>query len=242
MKILNKILLSTLLIPSILFAASSTDNEIKIDQTGDTLTLTIDQIGYGNKLCGSISGGTCASDWTLTGNTLTVNIDMIGNSNQIFGPTILDSSTLSINFTGSDNIWDCNVGASGSADSSNLLTTFTGDSNEVDLDWGAQDSAERLDFDFDIDGGSNVFNIDIEVDDATWDVDIDGSSNNIVMSQTDGAYAEITFELVGSNADVDIIQSSGSCPQGVNSCFSIVNADFDTENATITINQKDTSD
>lgn len=241
MKMLNKFLFLTLFVPNIIFAAAATDNEIKIDQEGDTLTLKIDQIGYGNKLCGTISSSVCASDWTLTGSSLNIDIDMIGNSNQIFGPTILDSSTLKIEFEGSDNKWDWNVGQN-SADASNLLTKFEGDDNEIDLDWAAQASAERLDFDFDIDGGSNVFNIDIEVDDATWDVDIDGSSNNVVMSQTDGAYHDITFELIGSNADVDIIQSSGTCPTGVNSCYSVISADFDSENATITINQKDTGD
>ena len=32
-------------------AVSATDNEIAIQQTGDTFKLTVDQIGYGNKLC-----------------------------------------------------------------------------------------------------------------------------------------------------------------------------------------------
>ena len=31
------------------FAAATDDNEIRIDQTGDTLTLYIDQVGFGNK-------------------------------------------------------------------------------------------------------------------------------------------------------------------------------------------------
>ena len=32
------------------YGQASDDNEINIDQTGDTLTLYIDQIGYGNKI------------------------------------------------------------------------------------------------------------------------------------------------------------------------------------------------
>ena len=55
MKILNKIFFLTLCTPALLWAVATTDNEIKIDQAGDTLTLTIDQIGYGNKLCGTIT-------------------------------------------------------------------------------------------------------------------------------------------------------------------------------------------
>ena len=101
---------------------------------------------------------------------------------------------------------------------------------------------ERLDFDLDITGGSNVWNIDIENDDATWNVDVIGSSNNFLTSQSDGAYNSITMEFIGSNGDIDIIQSSGTCPTGVSGCYGIINADFDSENAIVDIKQKDTGD
>jgi branched-chain amino acid aminotransferase len=47
------------------------DEAILLDQSGDTLRLYVDQIGYGNKLCGTISSADCATDWVLTGNTVT---------------------------------------------------------------------------------------------------------------------------------------------------------------------------
>jgi hypothetical protein len=156
-KILNKVLFFTLFTPTLLFAAATTDNEIKLDQTGDTLTLTIDQIGYGNKICGTISSGVCGTAMVITGTTNTINMDMIGNLNQIYGPMILDQSTYSVNLTGNSNIWDQTIGASGSADASNLLATWTGSSNTMNLDWGAAQSSERLDFDLDVSGSSNVF-------------------------------------------------------------------------------------
>ena len=220
MKIINKLLFFTLFTPVLLFAAATTDNEIRIDQTGDTLTLTIDQIGYGNKICGTISSGLCASDMVITGTTNNLNFDMIGNLNQVFGPMILDQSTYSVNLTGSSNIFDQNIGASGSADSSNLLATWSGSSNTMNLDWGSAQSAERLDF----------------------DLDVTGSSNDVNTSMTDGAYHKIDLELVQSSGNIDIIQSSGTCPGGISSCHSEIIAEFDSENATITINQKDTSD
>ena len=226
MKILNKIFFLTLLTPTILWAVGANDNEIKIDQAGDTLNLTIDQIGYGNKLCGTMTGASCNAAMVLTGTSLTVNFDMIGNLNKIYGPVILDSSTLSVNMTGSSNTWDWTVGASGSADSSNLLAQ----------------SAERLDFDLDVSGGSNVFTTVIEVDDARYDVDVTGSSNDVNTSQTDGAYNKIDLELIQSNGNIDIVQSSGTCPTGISSCYSEIIADFDSENATINIKQKDTGD
>ena len=230
-----------LLCPVVLYAGTN-DNEIKLDQSGDTLKLYVDQIGYGNKICGSISSGACASDWVLTGNTVTMDIDMIGNLNQVFGPTLFDSTDVDLKFTGNSNIWDWNVGYGGSADSSVLDVEITGSSNTFDIDWGYSASAERLDFDLDITGGSNVWNIDIENDDATWNVDVIGSSNNFVTSMSDGAYNSLTMEYIGSNGDIDIIQSSGTCPTGITGCYGVISADFDSENAVVTISQKDTGD
>ena len=130
MKTLNRyIAFAFLLCPTVIFAAGANDNEILLDQSGDTLTLTIDQIGYGNKLCGTLNSGACATDWVFTGSNNNFDIDMIGNLNQIFGPTILDSTTLDLKMTGSSNIWDWNIGHGGSADSSDLDIEITGSSN-----------------------------------------------------------------------------------------------------------------
>lgn len=243
MKTLNRyIAFAFLLCPTVVFAQSANDNEILLDQSGDTLTLTIDQVGYGNKLGGTISNGTVATDWIFTGSNNTFNIDMIGNLNQIFGPTILDSTTLDITLTGDSNVWDWNVGYGGSADSSDLDIAITGDSNTMDFDWGYFASSERLDFDLDITGDSNVWNVDIDADDVTFDIDVIGGSNNFKIDQKDGAYQNITLEWIGSNGDIDIMQQSGTCPTGVSSCYGYINADFDSENATVNIVQKDTTD
>ena len=177
MKMLNRyIAFLFILCPVVLFAGTN-DNEVKLDQAGDTLKLYIDQIGYG-----------------------------------------------------------------GSADSSVLDVDITGNSNTFDIDWAYAASAERLDFDLDITGSSNVWNIDIENDDATWNVDVIGSSNNFLTTQSDGAYNSITMEWIGSNGDIDILQSSGTCPSGVTGCYGVINADFDSENAIVDIKQKDTGD
>ena len=242
MKTLNRLIAFAFLLCPLIVSAAATDNEILLDQSGDTLTLTIDQIGYGNKLCGTIGSGVCATDWTLTGNSLTIDIDMIGNSNQIFGPTLFDSTDVDLALTGDSNVWDWNVGYGGSADSSVVDVAIGGNSNTFDIDWGYSASAERLNFDLDITGGSNVWDIDINADDVTWDVDVIGSSNNFLTTQSDGAYQSLTLEWIGSNGDIDIIQSSGTCPGGVSSCYGIINADFDSENATVNIKQKDTGD
>ena len=111
----------------------------------------------------------------------------------------------------------------------------------MDLDQGFAASAERLDFDLTVIGSSNIFDVDIDVDDAVWNFDITGDSNNINTMQKDGAEHEINLTHVGSSADIDINQISGTCAQGVSTCNGIITLDIDSDNATIQINQKDSA-
>ena len=48
--------------------------------------------------------------------------------------------------------------------------------------------------------------------------------------------------LIFDLCNIDIIQQSGSCPQGVTTCSGKVDLDITSDDATITINQKDSSD
>jgi len=232
--------LSLVLISGFAFAQATDDNEINIEQVGDTLTLYIDQYGYGNKI-GADDFSSSSSAMVITGTTLNFNIDQIGNQNLLFGPLTADSSTYNLLFTGDSNKWDWNIGYVGSSDSTAMDVSITGDSNIMDFDQGYNASAERLDFDLTIIGDSNVFDVDIDVDDAVWNFDITGGSNNINTMQKDGGEQEINLTLDGSSADIDINQLSGTCPTGVTTCNGIITLDVDSENATIQINQKDSS-
>lgn len=232
--------LSLVLISGFAFAQATDDNEINIEQVGDTLTLYIDQYGYGNKI-GADDFSSTSSAMVITGTTLNFNIDQIGNQNLLFGPLTADSSTYNLLFTGDSNKWDWNIGYVGSSDSTAMDVSITGDSNIMDFDQGYNASAERLDFDLTIIGDSNVFDVDIDVDDAIWNFDITGDSNNIKTLQKDGAEHEINLTHVGDSADIDINQISGTCPTGVTTCNGIITLDIDSENAVIQINQKDTS-
>ena len=175
-----------LLSTSFVFAQATDDNEIMIEQSGDTLTLYIDQIGYGNKI-GLDDFSSSGSDMTITGSGLTFDLDMIGNQNLIYGPVVMDSSSLTFSLTGDSNEVDWNIGYIGSSDDSDYNFDITGDSNTFDIDQGYVYSAERLDADLILVGSSNVFDLDFESDDSTWNFDITGSSNNINTLQNDGA-------------------------------------------------------
>ena len=241
---MNKLLSITivgLLLTPFVFGQATDDNEIRIDQTGDTLTLFIDQVGYGNKI-GLNDFSSSPADMTIVGSSLTFNIDQIGNQNLIFGPLVLDSSSLTFSTTGDSNEVDWNIGDTGSSDSSNYAFAITGDSNTFDIDQGkVGSSAERLDADLILLGSSNVFDLDFESDDITWNFDITGDSNNVNTLQKDGSQ-KITLELVGDSADIDINQLSGTCAASGGGCATpnaIINLDITSDNAKIQINQKD---
>jgi len=243
---MNKFLLSIALLfgmsTSFVFAAATDDNEVMIAQTGDTLKLYIDQIGFGNKIGQNNYSSGSGTAMTMTGHTLDLNIDMIGNQNLLFGPFITDSTDITLLLSGNSNSVDWNIGASGSADDSDINFNVDGDSNTFDLDQGYSLSAERLNADLVLVGNSNVFDVDWESDDATWNFTVTGGSNNINTLQKDGEQT-LNLTLTGSSADIDINQLSGTCVSGAgNSCSSPdahITLTADSENAIIQINQKD---
>lgn len=239
-KYFKGILASVFVMSSFAWAGASDDNEINIDQSGDTLTLYIDQVGYGNKI-GLDDFSSSSSATPITGSSLTFNIDQLGNENLLFGSLTADQSTYNLLFTGDANSWDWNIGQTGSADSTTIDVDITGDSNTMNFDQGAVASAERLDLDLTVLGSSNVFDVDVETDDVTWNWDLTGSSNNVNTLQNDGFYQELTVTYDGDNGDIDINQISGTCPTGISSCKGIITLDVTSDNATIQINQKDTS-
>ena len=241
MKKLISFCLIALMSTNILFAQATDDNEIRIDQEGDTLTLYIDQVGFGNKVANNSDAD---EKMVITGTTLTIDIDQIGNQNKLFGPLIADTSDFDLSFTGDSNVLDWNIGYQGSADDSVYDITVTGDSNTWDLDQGYQFSAERLDLDMTIIGNSNVFDLDFESDDNTFNWEITGDSNNLNVLMKDGAHTQ-TVDYTGDSGDIDINQVSGTCVSGSgNSCASPdakIIMDIDSDNATIQINQKDSA-
>ena len=235
-------LLFVLLLSAGYVLADASDNEIFLEQEGDTLVLTIDQVGYGNKFCGTISSGACATDMTITGSNLTLNLDQLGNGNQLFGPIVLDSSNIDMSFTGDSNIFDWNIGATGSSDSLDLDLTVSGDSNEWNFDLGGNASAESLNYDLTITtGSSNIFTQVFDSDNNKWELELAGDSNDFNTTQKD-ADQILIIDYDGDDGNIDIVQQSGSCPQGTTTCSGVIDMEIDSDDAVITINQKDTND
>ena len=241
-KLYSILFVGVLVSTSSLFAQATDDNEIKITQSGDTLELYVDQIGFGNKIGGNDFSSGSGTAMAITGSSLEFDLDFAGNQNILFGPVVADSSYYKLDFTGDSNEIDWNIGYIGSSDDSNYNFGVTGDSNTFDIDQGYTVSAERLDADLVLVGSSNVFDLDFESDDNVWNLDITGDSNNINTLQNDGSQ-NLEFTLVGDSADVDINQISGTCASGAGVACATPNAnivlDVTSDNAIITINQKD---
>ena len=240
---MNKLLSIVLLLStSFVFAQATDDNEIKITQTGDTLKLYVDQIGFGNKIGGDNFSSGSGSVMAITGASLEFDLDFAGNQNILFGPVKADNSKYKLDYTGDSNVIDWNIGNVGSADDSDINFDVTGDSNTFDIDQGFGLSAERLNADLILIGNSNVFDIDWESDDNVWDFEITGDSNNINTLQKDGEQ-NLEFTLTGDSADVDINQISGTCVSGAGNACATPNANIvltvTSDNAIIQLNQKD---
>ena len=266
-KFLNKLAVSVFAFASLLIAPlSADDNEVLLDQSGDNLTLTILQAGYGNTLSGNATQG---ADLTLTGASLILDLIQDGNSNDMFGSWVLDgsgSTVLDFYYLGDSNIWDMNIGASGSGDYADMLVDIQGDANLFDVDVGGNASAEYLNLDLVILGSRNDFDssftnskvwaaqgegescgtnctgtssmvgIIVDSDNAIWNFDITGDDNAFATKQTGNAGHSLKVVLDGSDGDFQFTQEMTTTCSNA-VCHGVIDIDLDSENASVSIKQ-----
>tara|TARA_B110000238_G_scaffold61294_2_gene67126 strand:+ start:60 stop:899 length:840 start_codon:yes stop_codon:yes gene_type:complete len=245
---------------------ASADNEVLIDQIGDNLTLTVLQAGYGNSLSGDTSQ---SSDLTLTGTSLIIDLIQDGNMNETFGSWVFDgsgSSVIDLYFQGDSNIWDMNIGATGSGDYTDILSNIIGSSNIFDIDIGGNAVAESSNMDLYILGDRNDFStsftntkvwadssgglggnngtttqtlagIVIDSSSNIWNFDITGDDNAFATKQASNDGNSMTIELMGSDGDFQLIQNmTSTCSPA---CAGVINLDIDSENASVSVVQQD---
>ena len=109
----NKLLFSLFFI-GIFNSAIADDNEIFVDQSGNTATIDLEQLGSGNIIGGtqSVAGSLTALD--LDGVSMTLDINQIGSSN-IFRSDAIDGDNITgfFEFDGDSNVWDLLINSSG---------------------------------------------------------------------------------------------------------------------------------
>lgn len=193
------------------------DNEIYVDQSGNTASIDLEQLGSSNLIGGTsaVSGSMTALD--LDGLSMTLDINQIG-SNNIFRSDGLDGNNLTafFEYDGDSNVMDILLNSSGTitADYVNMLVDVTGSSNTFDLKVAENSDSSYLDLDWVVTGDSNQFDFDIDYANAINNVDVNGSSNTINF--TASGYSGTTssdsgyffMDLDGSSNTFNIIQSS----------------------------------
>ena len=193
------------------------DNEIHVDQSGNSASIDLEQLGSSNLI-----GGTDATSGTMTaldldGVSMTLDINQIGSSN-IFRSDAIDGDDFTgyFEWNGDSNIMDILMNSTGliSADYVNLNIDVTGSSNEFDLAIAENADSSYLDLDWIITGDSNDLDFDIDYANAINYLDINGSTNTINFSgsgyggntSSDSGY--FYLDLDGSTNTIDITQSS----------------------------------
>jgi hypothetical protein len=207
------------LINVVLFMSLSivADNEIYVDQTGNSATIDLEQQGGSNLI-----GGTSAETGSMTaldldGVSMILDINQIGASN-IFRSDAIDGDNFTgfFEFTGDSNVFDILMDSTGliNSDYVNMNINVTGSSNTFDLAVAENSDASYLDLDWIITGGTNAFDFDIDYANAINYVDVNGDSNTINFSgsgyggttSSDSGY--FYLDLDGSSNTLDITQSS----------------------------------
>ena len=107
------------------------DNEIYIDQSGDTANIDLEQLGSSNIIGGLESTAGSLNPLDLDGASLTLDINQIGDSNTFLGDILGDNIVGYFNFDGNSNAFTIQVDPTDTygADGSNLNVQATGDSN-----------------------------------------------------------------------------------------------------------------
>ena len=208
----NKFLIGLLFSVSVL-----ADNEVHVDQSGNSASIDLEQLGSSNLI-----GGTQATSGTMTaldldGVSMTLDINQIGSSNIFRSDAIEgDNFTGFFEFDGDSNVFDLLLNSTGliTADYVNMNIDVTGSSNTFDLKAGEDDDVSYLDLDWIISGDSNAFDFDIDYENATNYVDVNGSSNTINFlgngyggsTSSDAGY--FYLDLDGSSNTFNIKQQS----------------------------------
>ena len=186
------------------------DNEIYIDQSGDTSNIDLEQLGSGNIIGGLDSTAGSLTPLDLDGDSLNLILNQIGDSNTFLGDILGDNITGYFNFDGNSNAFTIQVVPTNTygADGSNFNVQTTGDSNTFSLDVATNAMASNTDLDWIINGSSNTLSFDIDIDGATSYLDIDGDSNTVTYDGDGYANGYFYLDQTGNSRTFNIQQQS----------------------------------
>ena len=219
----------TLAILTFIAATAVANNEIYLEQEGNTGTFNITQVGSSNRI------GDTTDISVIKGDDSTFNISQIGNAN-----------ALDINYEGDDTVFDLYIEGNGNTqdididgDQNTISNVIFGDSNSLTISKDlATDDASNIDsqtFDNYIIGNNN--SLDFYLNDnigANIDVTVAGSSNSLTSIQegsNSGLGHSQDVQLQGSGNTIELVQSGNEnqtlelTHYGNDSTFTIIQSD-----------------
>lgn len=237
---------TTLLLLFLVSLVANANNEIYLEQTGNTGLFNITQIGSGNKVGDSTNISTIAGDDSF------FNISQIGSGNILDIDWIGSDAFFNLYVEGNGNYQNIFVAGDGNAFDNIVL----GDGNSITIakdDLSGEKSAISSHFvknfitgsintvnlylndninafsDINILGNSNTVNSIQEGGNLglghAQTIQIHGDGNNFNVAQSGGAYQTIQLTHYGSGSTFNIVQSDGSYTGGLEGLGTISNFD-----------------
>jgi len=186
------------------------DNEIYIEQSGDTANLDLEQLGSANIIGGLQSSAGSMTPLDLDGSTMTLDINQIGSTNKFLGDILADNFTGFFEFDGNSNNFTIQVDPTDTygANGSDVNVDVTGSTNDFTLDLGTTSMASNTDLDWIINGDDNDIDFDINYDGGTSYMDIDGDSNTVDFVGSGYAGGYFYLDQTGDSRTFNIQQLS----------------------------------
>jgi hypothetical protein len=206
----------SLLFVTNIFAQSSGDNSVYIDQTNaDNSTVSITQTGSGNKVGDRTD--LIMPAFTIDGNSMDLMIDQNGMNNSIVGNFIGGDSTANITQTGNQNSTTMTMGNFGT-NAGTMNLTLTGDNNTTNWTLGSTANAGNYQYNLLAVGNSNAITSTINSKYVENNITITGNSNTYTTTQSGAngtsliAGHKITSTIIGSQNVVSITQNGTTTP------------------------------
>jgi hypothetical protein len=177
-------------------------NEIYMEQSGDSSTISITQDGASNII------GTQLNPSIIGGGSNTVTIDQIGAGNELNFTVNGASTSMVVNVLGSNNISSitCGSGASASCSGSTIWQNITGDDNTVTQALGTGGNHESK---ISITGSTNtVLHTSTNSGAVSMQYTVAGDLNNISVTTTGTTAKILNATTTGNSNTVTIIQTN----------------------------------
>jgi len=177
-------------------------NEVYMDQVGDSSTITITQTGQDNII------GTTLNPIFIGGGSNTVTIDQIGDTNTLQVLINGASTNMALSVTGNDNTQTiiCGTILNASCSGSTINQTIHGDNNITTVNLGAGANHTSI---MNITGDSNqVTHTSTSTGTTSANITISGNSNTIGVTQSGTLTNSVVLTSTGNSSTVNITQSN----------------------------------